>query len=320
VLLFATVSAVAQANDPHRAAALLASAREAEQSLSFEQAERDYRAAHAAAPQSRVALRAQTRLRWLLARRHPAQGYGPLADLVRARRRPLDLRGAAEFEGRVSAMPEGVVKRESLLVLGETFLRRLARPDRAIPHYRGLLSAPGATDEERRLARIALAEAVQQGGDSEGALAELEGAGLGMSTTADRLRRAQARSALRRVSFVLLAVALVFIVVAGRPWGAGRSGARRALSPRRWWLPVYVVGVPAAVAGLYDPSTLGAFGLFFAGSVPLLALSVLSGEALVQSRASPGLRRSVAAAVVVAHLPLGYLVLEHVDGLRSFGL
>ena len=297
-------------------AALLAAAERAERSFELGEAERLYRRVAGAAPTSREARRARARVDYLELRRDSERGYAPLEALERARRADLDRNRAEAFAREVDAMPDGRVKREALFLLGETWLRRLGDPERAQAYYDALLGAPEITGEERALAGFARAEAIDAAGDRAAAIEAMDEAGLGETFEAREIRAQQLRVRLRAASVALLAIALVVLAAVGRPWRAGRAGLRRVLAWPRLLAYAYVIGVPAAIAELYERGTAETFLLFGAVTAPVIFLASLAAES-APSRARRGVALASAAAAPIA---LAYLVLESVDGLASFGL
>ncbi len=320
LLALALVCVPAGASAQDTAPQALAAAEAAEREVDPARAERLYRRVPEIAPGSREARRARMRLEWLAARRDPREGYGPLAALERARRGPLDRRAAERFATTVDDMPPGLVRSEALFLLGETWLRRLDAPERAIPCYERLLGSEQTPPELRQVGEVALAEARAAAGQGARAIRGLEEAGLTNTFEGRGLRLRLERARIRAGALGLFGLALAVLLGAGRPWQSGRSGARRALAPRRVFLLLYVCAVPAAIAELYEPGTAGTFLAFGGAIVPVLALASLSAESLSARRAGRVARALSIASALLAPFAVAYLVLEQAGGLASFGL
>jgi hypothetical protein len=110
------------------------------------------------------------------------------------------------------------------------------------------------------------------------------------------------------------------LVAAGRPWRAGTAGLRRAVSLRRVLVLLYAIGVPAAIAELYERGTAETFLLFGALAAPVLLLASLAAESLATRPTARSARALALASAALAPAALAYLVLDAVGGLASFGL
>lgn len=256
-----------------------------------------------AAPTSRLAGRARTRIAWIRAR---SEGdFVPLRAMMAFLATPPDARDASvidSFEETTGAMPAGRVRAESrLAVAGEW--ARLGDHARAHAAWQAALDDPSAQPSERALVRESMARARMDAGDLEGALGELEDADLdAMTLHAVVTRRLRAATWVPIAyglfaAFVLAVLALV--ARSGRAVDVLRSLVR---APLRLVIAVVLGFGPLAIVSWWGDDSLGAFEAFAPFSFAILALSFLAGEA-TEAR---GARLAVGVLAIVASLASAY--------------
>lgn len=308
-LSLVTPLAAAQA-DP---AALASEAERAERELDFAAAEARWRGVLDAAPTSRFARRADARLAWLDAHRDPDGAFLSLQALSRARRQAVDAAGLDRFASRVDAMPAGRVEREARELLAEG-RHRHGDLEGALAVYDALLARDDLDGLERQSAAIARAEILAASGRGAEAVAAVEAAHLDHTFEGRELRVAETRRRIGAVAWALAGLALVALLAVGRPWRVGIAGARRVLSPSVVLVGVYVIGVPALVAEVYERTMAEAFLVFGAGIAPFAVLGLLGAESTAR-RPGASATRVLVAALLVAHAAVAYLALYATGGL-----
>jgi hypothetical protein len=308
VVVFGSSTGLGQV-DP---AELAREADRAERELDFATAEVGWRRVLDHGPTTRYARRAEARLAWLDTHRDPDGGWASLEALTRARREIRGRASAERFASRVARMPPGRVQRESLVVVAEAY-RRAGDLPAALAVYDALLAQPDLEALERRSASVARAEILAAEGRGAEAVAVMEAARLGDTFEGRELRRVQRARSIGAVAWAVAALALVVLVVVGRPWRLGVSAVRRVVSPTVLLAGVYVIGVPALIAELYEPTMAEAFLIFGAGIAPFAVLGLLGAERLAD--AGRAARTALVGALAAAHVAVAYLALQATGGL-----
>jgi tetratricopeptide (TPR) repeat protein len=211
----ALAQAVAAADDPQAVAeADFLLGRLDEESFAFAQALLDDRAAIAAAPGTRWALRASDRVEWLRSR---SEGdFGPLARLEKLRRDPV-----------LSSDPAAIdaLAHEARMLVAEAWLGRLNRPDEAIEELRKVAAEPRADALTLRLAERQLVDALVEQDRLDEAIAEATARSNRLdSRFVKQVKRLRTRRWVRRASRIVLGAFAVLVAVA-----LIRAGRRRAL-------------------------------------------------------------------------------------------
>jgi len=292
---------------PGEVETLLEQAETAERELRFADAEKAWQSLQRAQPGGRLSRRAAARLSWLGERSEG--GYGPLAELQRARRRgnALSVDELAGLEARVGSFPTGRVRREARALIAETHLR-LDRPLDALRTHRAWLDEPGLDDAEFLRAANGLARARARLGDLSGALEVLEQRGLAGRAEAAALRvRLVARWARPLAALLLLVFGLLALVSITRR-RASRDDLVRALAPSRWLALAWVLGPPLLMAFFHRPETWRTLALLVPGAALVVGVAAVVGASL-----DPGARRArIAIAVlgVLAQVAVAYLALD----------
>ena len=289
---------------------LLRRAQSAEKELRLAEAAALYRRALEAEPSSRLARRARARLSWLEARSE--DDYGPLSELMGARKNAAAPEPATveAFEARVATFPQGLVRREALQLLAETYLHRLHDPSRALTAYRAWADSPDLPEGERQLATsgAALATAALGRGDPGG---DMSRAGLGYRAEAVFLRAERIGRIGSWIAYLTFA-AFVAAALAKGGWRGWRgAGLRRALGPARLAVAGYTLGVPLAILWLYDHRLAPQLGWVVAAcALVLLSASVL-GSGLDESPSSPRWRPRLAGLAALATLGAAFVASFH---------
>lgn len=277
-----------------------------------------YERAVAAAPTSRLAMRARRRLSYLQARADG--GFGPLVIMQRFRARDRAARSeeaTLAFERAVRRFPSGRVRVESWPLVGEAWLA-LGAPARAEAAFRAMVEEAAATDSERIAAHTGIARAVAaQRGAAAGA-AHLERLGLDQTATHASLSRTARQEVGLLAAWALIASFVLLVLATGRRELLRLAVLRRALSARRLAVAAYALGVPPWLAHRYDASALDTFLFLAVGGAVVLALASLAGEAMRERRARGAERIAVAAVAVAAHVAIGYLALDRAGQLLAF--
>jgi tetratricopeptide (TPR) repeat protein len=229
----------------------------------FARALSDDRAAMAAAPDTRWAIRAADRVEWLRARSEG--GFAPLARLERVRRDPALSEDPAAIDALAKdaeSFPPGLVRVEARMLVAEAWLGRMRRPDDAVGELRKVTADPRADPLTVRLAERELVDALAGAGHIDEAVAEAHAHAARLDPRflrqVDRLLR---RRAVRRVSVVVMAAFVTLATAA-----LARARRRRALIGA--WQALRSIGLVAAL-----------FVVFLAGAGGVLASSYESGNA-----------------------------------------
>lgn len=290
---------------------LLSRAAEAELGHGWVAAGALYRQAEAVLPESRLARRARARLEWLAA--HAEGDFAPLTALASAMAAEPTHAVLADLERAVEGFPDGRVRREALAFLGDTYLRRLSDPVRALAAYRRLAELSDVTEGERQLAVSGAALAALALGEPARSVALLDEAGL--------TRRPEHALALAErwaevgapFCYALLGLfCATTFVFAGR-YALGRAALRRAFAPGRLAVAAYALAAPVALLLLYDDDSgyewrlalvLGAAGL-------VVATSALGAEGALRRGWSARRRAVLGAASSLAVCAAALLAVHH---------
>lgn len=277
-----------------------------------------YQRAAALAPTSRLATTARRRLAYFASR--DEGGYAPLAALLAFRGRLPAARTREvvhAFEREATGFPEGRVRREARLAIGEAWLE-VGEPARAEEAFRALLAEPTVSASETVSAQTGIARALAARSGAAAGAAHLEEAGLEDTSTHAALEREARRVWGRALAWAVLALFVIGVGATGGRELARAPVLRRAFSIPRLVVAAYVVGFPAWLAQRYDSDALDTFALVALASGVLCALASWGGEALRVRHAAARIRLALAASAVAAHLAAGYLALDRAGQLLSF--
>lgn len=304
-LILCSACAVALAQDDVEAA--YRAATEAERRGEPEAALDAWREVIALAPGSRMASRAERRRAWLEERSE--DGFGPLRALWAFQHDDApDAAERAAFAEAIGAMPEGRVRVEARLVLAAAW-ERAGEHARAVECYRAVLAEPAVRGDEAALARDELAGALAGGGDLEGALAELEAAGMDDAARHGFLLRAQRRRWLEPAAWAAI---VAFVALAGLAFARGdrRAGLATLREPGVLALAALIGAAPYVLARSADDEAYFAFAVFGAAN----AASLLGAFAVARALGTTPHRAAVPAlsvALVLAVAAFGYLTVLH---------
>lgn len=300
VLLWSTLSASAQ-SDVAESAYRAATAAEADGEP--ERARDAWREVAASAAGSRLAARAERRLAWLEER---SEGnFAPLGVLLRfqALRDPSP-EALDAFAAAIDAMPEGRVRTEATLLLASS-RARAGDTEGAASAYRAVIASPATREEEVRLSRDELAGALAAGGDVDGALRELEDAGMSDWARHGVLMRAARRRFLEPIAWSSIGLFAVLVVATVRI----SRGTRRALAVLRDPRVLGVVAVlglgPFAVARLAGDEATSAFMVFGMANAAAVLAAFAAGRALPEAPAR--VHGTLAILLVLTVIASGYL-------------
>jgi hypothetical protein len=315
VLVFlGPAAAIAQSDAPQA----LERGRAAERALDFEQALEAYESAISEGSGTRAGRRAEQRVLYLRERQDPDGSFASLAILERMRRAEPTDESLSELERASESMPEGIVRDDALFLLAEAWFRRRDDPARALPIYERLRGSPTLPSARRRTVGVAIAEARAALGETDEALRTIEEEGLEETFEGRSLEARFARDLARKVALGLFAVALLALLALGRPARPSRAQLAR-LSWKQLAAVAYVIGVPAAIAEIYEATMGEAFLYYAAVAVPLLAIAALSSGSLSVRRASRARRALFVTTLICANLAGAWLALDLADGLGGFG-
>jgi len=292
----------------------------------FAKAIDDDRAAQAAAPNTRWALRAGDRIAWIGARAEG--GFAPLVRLERVRRDPSISSDPAAIDALardLESFPPGLVRVEARMVVADAWLGRTHRIDDAITQLRQVVVDPKADPLTGRLAERELVDALASSGRLDEAAAEARTHSSKLDARfVQQMGRLTTRRAVRRGALVVLAAFGVLALVA-----LGRAAVRRSLGEAaralRDLAPVALpfVAFVAIAGGLlatkYESGNSRPFFLLGAAVLPLVLLA--RAWSAVGSQTRPArLGRSLLCAATVA--ATAFTLLDQLDPqyLEGFGL
>ena len=257
-----------------------------------------------AAPTSRLASRARTRIAWITERREG--DYAPLAAMMRF----LDLSSVERdasvvraFTHDVDAMPAGHVRAESRVAIAGEW-QRLGETDRALAAWHVALDDPDLDVGERDLIRESMARARLDAGDPEGALDELDDAEL-EGTDLERMaaRRIRVTRYVPIASGIAIAFALLVVIVVARSGRALALVSSLRDAPLRPLIALVVGTGPLVIVRWWGDDSLAAFSAFAPWSVFVVLGSFVAGEATESLRSRGALAvMAVAAALAGAYV------------------
>lgn len=324
----AASSSAASEGAASRAVARFEEAEQARAEGRFAEAVRAYREALAAEPSARFAPVARARAEDLEA--HAEGGFAPLLALTSARRA---LGSAAEPEARAAVealardlrgFPEGRVRAEAAVLVGEAWWRKLGDPRRAVEVLTFAAEDAAGDPLTRQLALTEASALLRERGEISAALALLERhAALSPGALAE-VRRLARRGALRTASIAVLASLVVVFVFAffgaARRLGGMRFAQRAAVRPLMVGFSLYLGGAAAVIVRLRgegDPRPFLWLGL------GVLAVSIVARTlALTSTRGRAALTAARVAVCVAGVLAAAFLSVERTDAsyLASLGL
>ena len=294
-----------------------------EDDLAFAPALDHYRASLARAPQSRYAPRAETRIDYL--RRHAEGNFQPLVRVERVRRDAhfADAQTIDALAKDADAFPQGRVRVEAWLVVGDAYQRRLDRPDDALTAYRNILADPESDPLARQQAAHDAADILSARGDYDDALAAAQVVEAYDTALVARVRRLARRARIRvgaECAIALLGVAAAISIALGlrsRPKdAAAKLGgfSRVALA-----FALYVSVAGALLASSYEGGSVRPF-LALGGGIFLIAVIARAWSVLGSQTPIARVFRAIVCGVAVA--AVAFLLLAHIDPayLDSFGL
>jgi hypothetical protein len=308
VLLALCIPAVARAGDG--AADLVLRAEQAERRAEPELALELYRSAMRAEPTSRWARRAQVRIDWLQTRLDEA-GVSALSALLRLQALGHGQLGKARVDELVRGLdqlPPGHVRRESRAFAAGAY-ERLGELPAALVQYRAWLDEPGLDAAERRLAATGAARCQEALGDGAGALETLRAAEQQRTPEARRLALEAIGQRARPIAALVLACFVLASVVVARR-GFGWLALRRAFSPTRVGIALWLFCVPLILAAAHSPEALRTFVPAAGSLAPILGWSALAGAALDRAQVRARSRDALAALGVIALVAGLYLALD----------
>ncbi len=318
VLLALTWPSPARAADG--VAELVLGAEQAERRGEPEVALEQYRSAVRAEPGSRWARRAQIRIDWLQSRIDEA-GAPAVAALLRVRALggpELTQARVDELAAGLDRLPAGKVRRESRALAAGSY-ERLGDLRAALAAYRAWLQEPGLDTAERRTAATAAARCQEALGDHAGALQTLRGAGQAATPEAWRLELENIGLRARPIAALLLGAFVLGTIVVGRR-GFGKTALRRALSPERIAIALWLFSVPVLLGGAHSQELLHGLLVVVVSLAPILAWSALAGSALDVLETPPVSRRALAVLGVIALIAGLYLGLDRSGTLLEVAL
>lgn len=287
---------------------LLAEAEAAERDAVPMRAASLYRSARDAAPTSRLARRASSRIAWLEAR---SDGdYGPLAELMEIQRGEITAARMEAFAARLETFPAGKVRRESRAQVASAWLRQLDQPTKALVAFEAWLAEPDLEIAERNIAVSGAVQARKRLGDAHGGLELLRREGFTAEPEMYHLRAAALGEVARPASWLAIVLALAFGLGAGGWRGLSPAGVRLALSPARVVAAAYAVLPPAVIATAYDFTLYPSAPVLAGVCTVALAFAAFAGAGLRLSGASSRVRLIAAAGTSLGALSAGYLVAD----------
>jgi hypothetical protein len=290
----------------------------------FEEALAGYREATAIDPSARFAVAARARASELEA--HAEGGFAPFAKLEAVRRDPAKREDRASIEAlerELGGFPEGRVRSEAALLVGEAFWHRFGEPRRAIAPLTFALEDAAADRLTRSLALRGLATVWRDLGEIGQARDLLERyPDLAPETLAEVLRLDR-RGKLLAISLAVLAVIAAIgagsLVHAARRLGGVREVQRAVVRPLSVAFSLYLGGAAAILVHLRgegDPRPFLWLGL------GVLVMDVIARTWRLASDDRRAVLRAVRVVTCVAGvLAFSFLSIEltHEGDLSSFG-
>jgi hypothetical protein len=292
----------------------------------FAKALEDDRAAMAAAPNTRWALRSSDRISWITAR---SEGdFAPLVRLERVRRDPAVSSDPAAIDALardLEAFPPGLVRVEARMVVADAWLGRVHRIDDAIAQLRLVVTDPKTDALTGRLAERELVDALVGSGRLDEAVAETNAhrAKLDVRFVAQVQRLTKRRTVRRGATVVLAAFGVLTLLGLGRAAARGKLGdawrALRELAPVALPFIAFVAIAGGVLATKYEAGNAEPFFLLGAAVLPLVLMARAWGAVGSQSRRAR-LGRSLLCAVTVAAAAFTLLDQLSPQYLEGFGL
>jgi hypothetical protein len=292
----------------------------------FAEALEDDRAAAAAAPNTRWALRASDRADWLRARSEG--GYAPLARLEAVRRDASAASDPAAIDALahdLESFPPGQVRVEARMLVAEAWIGRMHRPDDAIGQLRQVTDDPKADPLTGRLAERQLVDALVATGRAREAAAEARAHASRLDPRfvkqVERLvLRGQVRIAAVATLGAFLALAASGLVRAARRRELGAAGRGvRAIAPVAVLFVAFVAVAGGVLASNYESGNASPF-LWLGAAVLPLVLVARAWSSVGSPRAAARIARATlcGGAVVAA----AFVLLDALDPqyLSGFGL
>lgn len=319
--------AIAANDDPEAVAeAYFGLGRIDEQQGAFAKALADDRAAMAAAPNTRWAIRASDRVDWLRAR---CEGdFAPLARLERVRRDAALSEDPAAIDGLAKdaeSFPPGLVRVEARMLVAEAWLGRMRRPDDAVGELRKVTVDPKADALTVRLAERELVDALAGAGRIDEAVAEAHAHASHLDPRFVRqVNRLLRRRAVRRASILIMA-AFIALAAAAMARAQRRNAlgdawqALRSVGPVAALFVVFIAGAGGVLASNYESGNALPFVALAAAVLPLVLVARAWGAVGSDARAARVGRALLCGASVVA---MAFLLLDMVNPtyLEGFGL
>ncbi len=291
-----------------------------DEALDFPAALAGYRRFVARDPGSRFASRALARIDDLSA--HGEGGFAPLVALERVRRSPAlsdDPRVLEALDRDSRAWPDGRVRAEAWMLVGEAYAGRMRRPREAAEVFLRLAGDTGSPAALRELAATRLVEARSALGESTRAESELAGVAVPEEV------RAEATLLARRVRLRRSAIAVLALVAAAGLAAMAMAWRRGQVSEvwRRWRRPMPLVQLAVltvgggAMAKVADEHDVSPFAVLGGGALAVylvaVALNVVGG-------AGGGARAARAVVTAMAVLAVSYLAMLGLDPMMLEGI
>ncbi len=291
-----------------------------DEALDFPAALAGYRRFVARDPGSRFASRALARIDDLAA--HGEGGFAPLVALERVRRSPAlsdDPRALEALDRESRAWPDGRVRAEAWMLVGEAYAGRMRRQREAAEVFLRLAGDTGSPAALRELAATRLVEARAALGESTVAERELAGVAVPDEVRAEATLLAR-RVRLRRSAIAVLAlVAAAGLAAMAMAWRRGQLGEVW----RRWRRPMPLVQLAVltvgggAMAKVADEHDVSPFAVLGGGALAVylvaVALNVVGG-------AGGGARAARATVTAMAVLAVSYLAMLGLDPMMLEGI
>ena len=297
-----------------------------EEDGAFDRAVAHDRAAAAAAPDTRWAVRANDRLEWIRARSEG--GFVPLARLERVRRDPALADDPAALDAlarEAESFPPGLVRVEARMLVAEAWLGRMGRPRDAMVELRRVADDPRAGPVTAALAERELVGALAAGGAVAEAAAEARAHTSLLDPRFVRdITRLLRRRWIRWGAIVVLAgfagLAALALDGARRRRALGEVlAALRGVAPVALPFVAFVGLAGGLLASRYESGNAAPFLLLGAGTLPLVFVA-RAWSAAGLNRAPARLARALFCGATV--LAAAFILLDAAspDYLEGFGL
>lgn len=291
-----------------------------DETYAFRDALRYYQQSVARDPSSRYAARAIARSEDLEA--HHEGAFVPLSELERLRRDPVRANNPADIEAmehRAEGFPQGPVRAEALLLVGDAYIGRLNRPRDAARVFARLAQEPGADDNLRELAATRLVEARAILGEESLAVTEVAHVHATAEVQANaqtlaRRKRLHA-AALTTLSLAALAALVVTAYTLSQRWTA------KVWAVWKRPLPLAHIAVLSLGGALMAWKADGhSGGPFYALGAGTLALHLLGSAWNAVGSQHPAHRALRAALGLLGVLAVAFLAMESLDTMMLEGI